>query len=227
MKSTPRPGTESMQYALNVDLVKDYFMSEGIIKKNVPFHLKVKSFFRNLIYEERLNNLSTGAKFLFATLAEFLYDSVFGIRYYTQVRQESPLASLANNIYQIPAFFGGLWFGNIAKKGFDWFRSTDEKKLDKTINKLVRNTDIVDLVLTYRPPESLKAELEKKGIKDYTTRLTSAGKITLEKMGKNVSDLVYRMTHVKELSDQRHADESRRIKDRFDEIVAKHEEKNK
>ena len=217
----------SVQYALNVDQVKNYFIEEGVIKKDLPFSQKLKHFFRSLLFEERLNNLSAGGKLIFATAAEFLYDSLFGIRYYTQVRKESPLASLANNIYQIPAFFAGLWLGNLVKKGFDWFRSSDEKKIDRTINKLVRNTDIVDLVLTYSPPDAVKTELEKQGVRDYAAKLTSAGRSRLEKMGKNVQELVYKMTHVRELREKKHEEESRKIRSRFEEIVAMHEKKNK
>ncbi|KYK25536.1 hypothetical protein AYK26_05885 [Euryarchaeota archaeon SM23-78] len=220
-ENTGRPSMnkDSMQYALNVEQVKDYFIREGFVKKDLPFFQKAKNFFRNLVYEERLNNLSTRAKLIFAAGTEFLYDSLIGIKYYTQIRQQSPLASIANNIYQIPAFFAGLVFGNWTKKGFDYFRSREEKKLDKTIKKLVTSTDIVDLVLTYQPPEEIKPALEKHGFKDYASKLTTSGKRLYEKMGKNVKELTYNITHIRERREQKEAERKKALQDRFDNIT--------
>lgn len=168
---------ETLQYAMNVETVKDYLNSSGKVKFNQPIYKRILNFFPNLIKHEKINNLSWRKKLLFATGFEVIYDSIFGFNYYTNIVGESPIAALSRNMYQIPLFAFGLLTGNGAKKVVGWFATPkEERMLDKTINKLLRETPILDVVVTYKTPENVQKELKNKGLKVYSSRLTGTGK---------------------------------------------------
>jgi hypothetical protein len=177
---------DSLQYAKNVETVRKYFMENGKLKMQLPFGQRFRNAMRNLMYQERINNLGNVQKLGVAAALEFGYDSVlFGSTYYTHIMKVSPIAALATNLYQIPMFFAGLWTGNIIKKGVNWFvKSGDEKKLDRTIDKLTKETPILDLVLQYKAPEQIQQQLKAQGVDYHVPQLTMSGKTLYKSVGK-------------------------------------------
>jgi len=212
--------TDSSQYAINIEVVKSYFTKTGTIKQDLSLFKKVKNFFHDLIYTERINNLSNVGKLGFALGAEILYDTAFGFAHYTQVKGQTPIGSWANNIYQVPAFCGGLIAGNALKKGFNYMVVTgEERKLEKGIAQFVRESEIVDLVLQYEPSEHVNQVLEDQGIESHSSKLTRAGEKMYKKLGKKIGDAAYKVTHYNQMKREEQEKESQALKDRFDELT--------
>jgi len=223
---SPAP-KDPLQYAQNVALVKDYFVKMGLVKKDISVKQKIKNFWHDLIHTERINNLSYAGKFAFAIGAEILYDTAIGFSHYTQIKGHTPIGAWATNLYQIPFFFGGLVVGNGMKKGVNWFLTpNEEKKLNKALDKAARNTNIVDVVMSYEPPQEVEAQLEKHGMENIPSQLTKAGKKVYGKAMEGLTEGVAYIpkkfeAYMKAKADAEKAKSEARQK-RFDEITKGH-----
>jgi len=98
----------SVQYAEHISAVRNYLQSSGLVKFKLPLFEKIKKGIKNLIFQEKINGLSCLQKLWVALGVEALYDILFGFHYYTNVLQRHPVAAIAVNLYQIPAFWLGL-----------------------------------------------------------------------------------------------------------------------
>jgi len=224
--ASPAP-KDTMQYAQNAALAMDYFTKMGLVKKDTSFVQKVKNFWYDLLHTERINNLSYAGKFAFAIGAEILYDTAIGFAHYTQVKGHTPIGAWATNLYQIPFFFGGMVAGNGMKKGVNWFlTSKEEKKLNKAIDKATRNTNIVDIVMNYEPPQEVKQQLEKMGVKALPSQLTKQGKKIYGKAIEGLKDgLAYipkKFDTYKKAKEEAHKAEKEARKKRFEELTKGH-----
>lgn len=181
---------DSYQYSANIDIVKNYLIRTGVIKQDLPFAQRWKERTRKLIYDERINNMSAPQKWGAAIGIELLGDTIIGLGYYMQVIKVSPGGAFLLNLYQIPCFRLGMWKGNLAKRGFHWITtSSDEKKLDKTLQQLMKETPIVDIVLQYKPSDKVIEEYQQQGTPVYQARLTQAGKNAYRGMKRIVLDI--------------------------------------
>ena len=132
-------------------------------------------------------------------------------------------SGIATTLYQIPACFAGLWMGNGLKKGINLFMSSnDERKLDKTIQQLLHDTPIVDLVMKYEPPEQVKNELNSRGIQVYVSQLTQSGKGMYKQLqhiaesAKSTADGVIHFAQKQQEKDQQERDDRKK---RFDDLT--------
>ncbi|MFH0924996.1 MAG: hypothetical protein V1872_05080 [bacterium] len=214
---------DSVEYAQHIETARDYLLRSGKLKIELPLFEKIKYFLKGLIHEEKINNLEWRQKAMFALVIEVFYDSFIGIGYYMHVLKMSPIGELSRNIWQIPAFYIGLEVGNFIKKPIDWLIKTkDERTLEKTIDKLAKETDIVRFILEYQPSEDIRKKLKERGVKFYTSSLTRAGiKAYKHLKGLAGSALLVsdRVVHYREVNQQKKLEEKESLKKRFDEIT--------
>ncbi len=213
---------DSVEYAQHVTAIRDYLRSSGLVKLQLPFVRRIKNGARNLIFHEKINGLSNLQKLGVAIGVEVLYDSVFGFHYYTNVLKKSPVAAIVLNLYQIPAFWVGLWLGNGIKKFIDiMITPRDEKKLDKAIRQLINDTKIVEIIVNYTPPEVVQSNLAEKGIEMYTSQLTRAGQSAFKHL-KQLAETARETAGDMLSSSQKHEEEKEERRKRFDELTKGH-----
>jgi len=160
----------SVEYAEQVSVVREYLRRSGLVKLQVPFFQRFKDGVRNVLAHEKINTLANLPKLGIAAVIEIVYDVFFEF-------QMRGAAGIAASLYQIPALFAGMWVGTWLNKIINLFMSSsDERKIEKTLKKLMQDTAIVDIVMQYEPPEALKAELSSQGIDMYVSQLTRTGK---------------------------------------------------
>jgi hypothetical protein len=207
---------DSMQYAEQVATVRDYLRTSGIVKLQVPVFDKIKDGLRNLVFHEKVNSLSNTQKLGVAFGIEVLYDILFDFQY-------RAVTGIAASLYQIPAFFVGLWFGNGLKKFVGLLMtSADERKLEKTIQQLLDETPVVDIIVNYVPSEKVKNDLAERGIDVYMSQLTRAGKGAYKHLqqiaetAKSTADDVMQFAQKHEEKEQQEREERRK---RFDELT--------
>ncbi|MGA1869946.1 MAG: hypothetical protein ACMUJM_15540 [bacterium] len=223
IENTAEVGKDSVQYALNVEAVKEYLNTYGLIKLELPLLKKIKGFFKALLYNEKINKLTALQKLGVALGAEIIYDSLFGFSYYTHILKQSPIAAISRNLYQIPALFAGLLVGNAIKGILDWIStSKEEKHLTETIKELVKQTPIVDIVVNYQAPENVKEELVMKGIKLYGSKLTQKGAIAYQRLRNMAAEAADSVAHYTENYEKEYTIKSEYIKSRFDELTKGH-----
>ena len=103
--------------------------------------------------------------------------------------------------------------------------SGDERKLDKTIQQLLEETSIVDIVVNYEPSEQVKRDLAERGIKVYMSQLTQAGKGLYKRLqqiagtAKSAADDVIHFAQKHEENEEQEREERRK---RFDELTKGH-----
>jgi len=222
-KGGEETGADPLRYAERVEAVKEYMHEHALAKVSIPLAARIKEFFSTLIRHEKINNLTYPRKFALALGIEILYDSVFGFHYYTVVRQKSPIAAISENLYQVPAFFFGLVLGNYVKKFFNWFLTPGkEKDMDRTIRKLLAETDIVRIVVEYEPAEALREQLLERGFKAGAFSLTRAGSKAYRHIldvSQGAMEAADALIHYKERRDEKHAKEMDSTKKRFDDLT--------
>jgi hypothetical protein len=224
-KDTPLPPLkgglrkDSMEYAEQVTIVRDYLRTSGIVKLQLPVFDRIKDGLRNLVFHEKINILSNVQKLGVAFGVEVLYDILFDF-------QHRAVTGIAASLYQIPAFFVGLWVGNGVKKVINLFLiSGDERKIDKTIQQLIEETPIVDIIVKYVPSEKVKSDLAERGTEVYMTQLTRAGKGVYKRLqqiaetAKSTADEVIQFAQ-KQGEKEKQEQEQRRK--RFDELTKGH-----
>jgi hypothetical protein len=213
---------DSTQYAEHVTVVRDYLRTSGLVKLQLPLFDRLKDGLKNLIVHEKINTLTNVQKLGVAFGFEVLYDILFDFR--------SGMAGIAASLYQIPAFFLGLWVGNGVKKVINFFLTPgDEKKLDTTIQQLIKDTSIVDIVVKYAPSEQVKSDLAARGIQVYMSQLTQAGKSAYKRLqqfagtakqlagtAKSAADDVIHFTQKQEEKEQQEREARQK---RFDELT--------
>ena len=161
--ATPRIDRDSVQYALNVAEVKRYLTMEDMIREPSIFK-RLGNYFRSVPRHELINPLRWTNTLYFAMTAE-LAENVVAWDYYTKTVGDSPIAGLARNVYQVPAFFVGLQTGKAIRKPIDWMvKSSEEKKADRMIKNLVLDTPIVQIVTEYDPSEGVQRQLDARGL---------------------------------------------------------------
>ena len=207
---------DSKQYVLNIQNVRDYLVGSGMAKMELPWTERTSNFFRSLFVDEKINNLTWRQKLAVAVGAELIYDSLIGFRYYTDVLQESPIAALARNLYQIPVMFAGLVVGKGVTNVVDWFlTSSEERQMDKTIKQLLKETPILDVITNYTPSEQVQQELKGSGVKDKVYELTGAGKDYARKAAAAVGSVL----NYRERRQQREAEEDAGRQARFNDLT--------
>ena len=213
------------QYAEHVTVVRDYLRTSGLVKLQLPLFDRLKDGLKNLIVHEKINTLTNAQKLGVAFGFEVLYDILFDFRL--------GMAGIAASLYQIPAFFVGLWLGNGIKKVINFFLTPgDEKKLDTTIQQLIKDTAIVDIVVKYAPSEQVKSDLAARGIQVYMSQLTQAGKNAYKRLqqfagtakqlagtAKSAAGDVIHFTQKQEEKEQQAREERQK---RFDELTKGH-----
>ena len=163
---------DSVQYAEHVATVREYLRSSGLVKLQLPLFQKIKDGVKSVLVHEKINDLSNLQKLGVAIGVELLYGVVFGF----YILKQNPVAVIAANLYQIPAFWLGLWVGNGLKTFINLLITPgEEKKLDRMIQQLLQQTDIVKIIVAYQPPEEVQRRFAEKGLEIYTSQLTRVG----------------------------------------------------
>lgn len=216
----------SAEYVEKVSVVRDYLRTSGLVKLQAPLFQRIKDGVRHLLVHEKINTLSPLPKLGVAAVLEIFYDVFFEF-------QMRGAAGIAASLYQIPAFFGGMWAGTWLNKFLNLFLSSaDERKIEKTLNKLIQNTAIVDIVVKYEPPETVKAELSSRGIDVYVSQLTLAGKGAykhlqhLAETAKDAAGAAQKAAgdavHFSQKQQEKEAQEREERRKRFDELTKGH-----
>ncbi len=169
----------SVQYAQNVLLVRDYLKDTNLLKADQGPRAWFSERLRNIpkyFTRNRLNTVGHAARFAPLLPVETL-DTLLGQLYYQNVMGISWGPSLALNVYQLPL----AWLGATTAKytvglADSLTRSKDERKTDKVINELVRGTPIVSIVADYVPPQDVNRQLGLEGAKSAALKITRAGK---------------------------------------------------
>lgn len=214
--ASPEFAKDSIAYAEQVTAVRDYLRTSGVVKLNIPLLQRLKEGVAHLVTHEKLNTLSNPQKFGVAVTAELIYDILFDFR-------ANAAAGVAASLYQIPAFFVGLWLGNLLKKFINLLlTSADERKLDHTIAQLLKETQIVNLVVNYTPSEQVQQALAERGIRPYLSQLTRAGKSAYQRLQQatatatSAADNVINFSEKREEKAQQERDDRKK---RFDELT--------
>jgi hypothetical protein len=216
---------DSTRYAEHVTVVRDYLRTSGLVKLQLPVFDRLKDGLKNLIVHEKINTLTNAQKLGVAFGFEVLYDILFDFR--------SGMAGIAASLYQIPAFFVGMWLGNWIKKIINFFLTPgDEKKLDTTIQQLIKDTAIVDIIVKYAPSEQVKKDLAARGVQMYMSQLTQAGKSLYQRLqqfagnakqlaesAKSAADDVIHFAKKQEEKEQQEREARQK---RFDELTKNH-----
>lgn len=213
----------SIQYALNVHTVKEYLIRSGIIRERVPLAEKIGGFFRN----EKLNNLTFMQK-VYVTLGIESLDTFIGMGYYATYMHASPVVSFIFNFYQMPLFLAGLYAGKyLIRNPIEWITTSGkERKMRKTIENAAKNTPVVGLVLTYKPPEQVATDLVAQGKRFTGAMLTARGKNLYQKIqnvassvGDTAKKVTENVTEYAQQQSQKAAKEKLAAKDKFDELT--------
>lgn len=214
---------ESVEYAEHVARVQSYLRSSGLVKLQAPLMQRIKDGVLGVVRDEKINNLSNTQKLGVTAVAEIAYEFVFGFYHATQVLKQSPAAAVAANLYQIPAFWVGLWIGSGLKKFVNlMFTPQEEKQCDRLIRQLLDETPIVQLIVAYQPPESLKSGLAERGLSVSAAQLTRVGQGAFKQIkqiadtAKGAADDVLHFQE-KQAEKERQAQEERRK--RFDDLT--------
>ena len=214
---------ESVEYAEHVARVQSYLRSSGLVKLQAPLMQRIKDGVLGVVRDEKINNLSNMQKLGVAAVAEIAYEFAFGFYHATQVLKQSPAAAVAANLYQIPAFWIGLWLGSGLKKFVNlMFTPQEEKQCDRLIRQLLDETPIVQLIVAYQPPESLKSGLAERGLSVSAAQLTRVGQGAFKHLkqiadtAKGAADDVLHFQE-KQAEKERQAQEDRRK--RFDDLT--------
>ncbi len=214
---------DSVEYAEHVARVQSYLHSSGLVKLQVPLMQRIKDGIVGVVRDEKINNLSNMQKLGVAAVAEIAYEFVFGFYHATQVLKQSPAAAIAANLYQIPAFWAGLWLGNGLKKFFNLIITLqEEKQCDRMIKQLLDETKIVRTIIAYQPPEALQTGLAERGLSLSTAQLTRVGQgafTHLKQMADTAKGAADDVLHFqeKQAEKERQAQEDRRK--RFDDLT--------
>lgn len=206
-------------YAENIIKIRKYLISNGLLKNRVNF----VTYLNNFIKHEKINNLTVAQKFGLAIGLEVIYDTLFGFHHYTVIMKQSPIAAIASNIYQIPAFFAGLLFGEKILGIYKWLAiSSDEKSLDKTIDELIKNTPVIKYVQEFTPSPDTSAKMNKQGIDNIEAELTYAGKkifTGLQGLADRTKKAMECLVNYKMKNEEKLKNDSEARKKRFDEIT--------
>ena len=196
--------------------MREYLRTSGIVKLQLPFFSRLKDGIRNLLWHEKINPLTNMQKFGVAFGVEVVYDLGFDFRY-------NGMAGLAGTLYQIPAFFAGLWIGNGVKKVLDFFITpAAEKKLDRAIHQLLQETVIVALIVKYAPSEQVQKELAPRGSQIYLIQLTQVGKGAykrLQQMAATAQNTAGNVLHFAQKQEEKAQQEREARQKRFDELT--------
>ncbi len=166
---------ESFQYAQNVMSVREYLASNGNLSSSDNPLRRAWTGVKSVFTGDRINKMGPASTAVFAIGMETI-DSITGIQFYAQQVGESPLGAVWRNSYQVPAFIAGLYVGRFATRALQWSsRSSEEKEFDRRIEQLLKQTDIVDIVMNYEPSESVRRQIQREGLKMVTGTLTGAG----------------------------------------------------
>ncbi len=214
---------DSVEYAEHIARVQSYLRSSGLVKLHVPLMQRIKDGALGLVRDEKINNLSNMQKLGVAAVAEIVYEIVFGFYHATQVLKHSPAAAIAANLYQIPAFWAGLWLGNGLKKFINLIITPqEEKQCDRVIRQLLDETKIVQVIVAYQPPEALQSGLAERGLNVSAAQLTRVGQGAfqhLKQMAETAKDAAGDVLHYqeKQAEKEQQAQEDRRK--RFDDLT--------
>ncbi len=196
--NTNTMSTDSLQYAQNIAVLKDYFVHTKVFKEYNPgFFKNVKEYFTNFHKEERLNNASTKAKWANAFLFELGWDTATALSNYSAKSIAASVAGehtysigaeVSKNIWEIPAFVTGLALGNYVFKPVVklFVENGEERKLNRGINQTQKKTNIVDIVFNYVPPVNVTQNLNETEKKKFEVDInfTGYGKRILSALGK-------------------------------------------
>jgi hypothetical protein len=199
---------DSVAYAMNVNDVRDYLISTGYLKKeSMPVTQKISGFWSELKTKGFIDSTGPKGKML-VTLGGEVLDNLVGGSFYANVMHQSPLGAWCRNVYQIPAFFIGLYVGKVLRSGLDVVaKPSEERKLDKAIKNAMYKTNVVDTVLNYQPTANVAKELESKGVSQYGSMLTGAGKKLYGKVTKGIGDAASAVVNFKGNQDAKYKGE--------------------
>lgn len=206
---------DSVEYAAHVGKVRDYLAASGLMKMRLPFATKIKEGVRHFVYHEKINTMHNLNKFLTGVGIEIAYDVLIEFPY-------KGISGIAATLYQAPLFFAGLWLGNAGCGLVRAMSSGEERTLDKTIRRLVEETNIVDIVLNYAPSEDVKEEMHSAGQELIGVQLSLAGKKLrkgMQQIADTAKQAAEQVTTYQERKREEEEKEKEDRKKRFDDLT--------
>ena len=214
---------DSLEYAAHIADAQAFLRSSGLVRLQTSLWQRVKDGARSVLVDEKINGLSATQKLFVAMGAEIVYEIAFGFYHVTQILKRSPASAVAANLYQIPAFWLGVWAGGGLKTLVNLLVTPyEEKQLDRMIRKLLEETNIVSIVVNYRAPETLKSHLTAQGLEMSAAQLTRMGQGAFRQLkefaetAKQTADDALHYPQ-KQAEQERQAQDARRK--RFDELT--------
>ena len=208
---------DSVEYAEYVTQVRDYLRSSGLVKLQVPLFQRIKGGVRSLLLHEKINGLSKLQKLWVALGFEVLYAALAG--FFSQ----NFVAAVASGLYRIPAFWLGLWLGGGLKSFINLIVTPkEEKKLDRTIEALLQETRIAEIIVQYQAPEQVQRSLSEKGLEIYGSQLTRAGQSAfsqIKKIAESAKDAADDVLNYPQKQEEKHTQEQEERRKRFDELT--------
>jgi hypothetical protein len=158
-------GISSEEYCHAIIKARDYFESRGIQRSKRVFRQAVDKIAHYSTSPELINNLKAGSKLALAAGIQITYD---GFMLLTQVLTGRGHfgRAFAHSLYQVPAFFAGMWLTGKALDAKDKvIKSKNEKELDSMARELTADGKLLDIVRNYSPTAKLK-EVESRVIEE-------------------------------------------------------------
>lgn len=206
----------SAAYAQNIAEAREGLRRSGMVKLHRSFGESVKDGFHALLFGEKVNSLSVTGKLGLSAVIEILYDLFWEF-------SKREMGGIAATLYQIPAFFVGLWLGKLLTRAADaMLISEEEARLDETLEGLVQKTSLAEIVTAYVPSEAVKTEMAASGTKWSAAGLTRAGKKIaegLESAAADVKDAAGDALAFKEKREEAEKAVQTGRRDRFDDIT--------
>ena len=208
---------DSVEYAEYVRQVREYLRFSGLVKLQVPLLQRIKDGAKTLLLHEKINGLSKLQKLWVALGFEVLYAALAG--FFSQ----NFVAAVASGLYKIPAFWLGIWLGGGLKSFINLIVTPkEEKKLDRTIEALLQETNIAEIVVQYQAPEQVQRSLSEKGLEIYGSQLTRAGQgafSQIKKLAESAKDAADDVLNYPRKQEEKHAQEQEERRKRFDELT--------
>ncbi len=209
---------DSLEYAQHVANVQNYLRSTGIVKLDLPFYERMKDGVKNLIYDGKVNDLTNLQKLGVAIGVEVVGDIVIGV-----YQGAFPIPAVAKSLYQIPTLWVGLWLGNGLRAFLNMLTTSgEERRLNKGIEQLLKETTVVDIIIAYEPPEEIQKGLFEQGINLSATQLTRLGKGAfhhLKQFAESAGETAEGVVHYAEKKEEQAQQEKAERQKRFDKLT--------
>jgi hypothetical protein len=188
--NSQRQACDAERYHNAIMLIRRYLDDRKLIRFDLQLLQRAKQYLSDIPAREVINRLSLTGLLVLAFGLEFIYDFLFGFHLAAEQGVGLISATIAN-LYQAPVLFAGLWSGRKLITMVKWILLESQmREVERVIGDCIKNTALMDLVVSYEPDQSLLreglAEVEK--IRVMLTRAGRRVSKTIGDIGQQVSE---------------------------------------